>query len=87
MDEKLLEKAKGQVEDVRLFINGVSKRASQLAKGARKLVTLPPNKEVSFLDIALQEVAEGKVIITQGEEVYETATDDAKDADEKSTKE
>ncbi|MBR0458276.1 MAG: DNA-directed RNA polymerase subunit omega [Victivallales bacterium] len=90
MDEKLLEQARAKVDDVRLFINGVSKRASQLAKGARKLVALPPDKdpkEVSFLDIALREVAEGKVIITQGEEVYETASDDAaKDTKEQDNK-
>lgn len=66
MNEELLAKARTKVEDVRLFINGVSRRAAQLARGARILVSIPPNVEKSWLDIALQEVAEGKVIIKQG---------------------
>ena len=67
MNEKLLAEAKAKVKDVRLFINGVSKRADQLARGGTALVPIPPNSEVSKLDIALQEVAEGKIIICQGD--------------------
>ena len=37
MNEEYLARAREKVSDVRLFINGVSKRASQLAKGARRL--------------------------------------------------
>jgi len=68
MNEEYLARARAQVGDVRLFINGVSKRAAQLAKGWRRLVPSPPNDERSCLDIALLEVAEGRVVITQGEE-------------------
>lgn len=68
MNEEMLARARERVSDVRLFINGVSKRASQLAKGAPRLVEIPPNDERSNLDIALQEVAEGKVIISRGDE-------------------
>lgn len=67
MNEEYLAKARTKVKDVRLFINGVSRRAAQLAKGAKILVKLPPNAEISYLDVALQEVAEGKVIIRQGD--------------------
>ena len=63
MNEEYLKMARAKVSDVRLFINGVSKRASQLAKGARRLVPTLPNDERSFLDIALLEVAEGKIVI------------------------
>ncbi len=63
MNEEYLKNARAKVSDVRLFINGVSKRASQLAKGARRLVPTLPNDERSFLDIALLEVAEGKIVI------------------------
>ena len=63
MNEEYLARAREKVSDVRLFINGVSKRASQLANGARRLVPTLPNDERSYLDIALLEVAEGKVVI------------------------
>ena len=63
MNEEYLARAREKVSDVRLFINGVSKRASQLAKGARRLVPTLPNDERSYLDIALLEVAEGKIVI------------------------
>lgn len=68
MNEEYLARAREKVADVRVFINGVSKRAAQLAKGARRLVPSPPNDERSHLDIALLEVAEGKVIITAGDD-------------------
>ena len=63
MNEEYLSRARAQVKDVRLFINGVSRRAAELAKGARKLVKLAPNSNLSYLDSALLEVAEGKVKI------------------------
>ena len=68
MNEEYLARAREKVDDVRLFINGVSARAAQLANGAKRLVPLPPNDEQSNLDIALLEVAEGKVIISRGSE-------------------
>ena len=67
MNEEYLSRAREQVKDVRLFINGVSRRAKELARGARKLVQLAPNSNLSYLDIALLEVAEGKVKIVPGE--------------------
>jgi len=68
MNEEYLARARTKVDDVRLFIHGVSKRAAQLAKGWRRLVPSPPNDERSCLDIALLEVAEGRVVITQGDD-------------------
>ena len=68
MNEEYLARAREKVDDVRLFINGVSARAAQLSKGAKRLVPLPPNDEQSNLDIALLEVAEGKVIISRASE-------------------
>ncbi len=66
MNEEYLAKARQKVSDVRMFIVGVSRRASELAKGARPLIRLIPGEEKDWLDIALQEVAEGKVVITPG---------------------
>lgn len=68
MNEEYLMRAKAKVKDVRLFINGVAKRASQLASGAKRLVPSTPDDKRSHLEIALLEVAEGKVIIKQGDE-------------------
>ena len=68
MNEEMLAKAKAKVKDVRLFINGVSKRADQLVRGSTALVPVAPNSEESKLDIALREVAEGKIIICQGDD-------------------
>ncbi|HOG48980.1 MAG TPA: hypothetical protein PKY10_00170 [Lentisphaeria bacterium] len=68
MNEEYLARARTKVDDVRLFINGVSKRAAQLAKGWRRLVPSPPNDERTCLDIALLEVAEERVVITQGDD-------------------
>ena len=66
MNEEYLAKAKAQVRDVRVFINGASKRAAELARGARPLVPTLPQDDRSYLDIALQEIAEGKILIAEG---------------------
>jgi len=63
LNEQLLESAKEKVHDVRVLINGASKRAAELARGARPLLHLTPGKEVDFLDLALQEIAEGKIVL------------------------
>jgi DNA-directed RNA polymerase subunit K/omega len=68
MNEEYLAQARTKVKDVRLFINGVSKRALQLSKGNRRLVPTLPDDNRSNLDIALLEVAEGKVTIKPGDE-------------------
>ena len=56
----------GDEFDIRLFISGVSKRASQLAQGYRYLLPRRPDEKPSFLDDALREVATGRVIIRPG---------------------
>ena len=68
MNEEYLARARAKVKDVRLFINGVSKRALQLSKGNRRLVPTLPDDNRSNLDIALLEVAEDKVAIKPGDE-------------------
>lgn len=64
LNELLLEQAKEKVHDVRVLINGASKRAADLARGARPLLPLSPGEEVDFLDLALQEIAEGKLVLS-----------------------
>ena len=63
MNEKYLEVARTKVDDRRHLINGVSRRAAELAHGGRPLVPVLPNDDRNFLDIALLEVAEDKVVI------------------------
>jgi len=66
--------ADGEKFDIRLFITGVSKRASQLGKGYRKLVRLPADDHTPLLDVALLEVAQGLVVIKHGDyQAYENA--------------
>ena len=69
MNEEYLAKARLKVADVRMFIVGVSRRAAELAKGARILVKLTDDEaeEKDYLNIALKEVAEGKVVIKPGD--------------------
>ena len=57
--------ARGETFDVRLFITGVSARAAQLAKGYRRLIPTEPDDHTPYLDVALQEVAAGKLLITR----------------------
>lgn len=68
MNEEYLARARQKVSDVRMFIVGVSRRAAELAKGARPMVKLSYEEEVEkdYLNIALLEVAEGKLIIKPG---------------------
>lgn len=63
MNEEYLERAKAQVSDLRLLINGAAKRAGELARGARPLVPVMPQDDRSSLDIALLEIAEGRITI------------------------
>lgn len=58
---------RGEAFDLRLFITGVSKRASQLAKGYRRLIPLTPGDNTPLLDLALREVAAGKILIERGD--------------------
>ena len=68
MNEDYLAQARQKVSDVRMFIVGVSRREAELAKGARPLVKLSidEEREKDYLNIALKEVAEGKVVIKPG---------------------
>ncbi len=64
MNEKLLDIIKKNIPDRRLLINGASKRAAELSRGGRAMIPVNPQDEVSFLDIALEEIALGKIVIS-----------------------
>lgn len=59
MNIQLLNQAKERIPNVPLLINVVSKRVRQLNAGLRPMVK--PPRETSNMDIALAEVAEGKL--------------------------
>jgi DNA-directed RNA polymerase subunit omega len=55
-----LDLAKERISNVPLLINVVSRRVRQLNQGHRPLVK-PDNPQMSNMDIALKEIAEGKM--------------------------
>jgi len=61
--EQLTAKALERVDyDKYLLANAVGKRAEAIANGAEPLVDVDP-KKVKHTDIALQEIAEGKLVV------------------------
>ena len=61
MNSKLLKAALDKIQSVPVLINMVSKRERELINGAKPLIK-PTSLDVDKCDIALQEVAEGKLI-------------------------
>ena len=61
MDAKLLKAAHEKVPCVPVLVNLISKRERELINGAKPLIR-PASLDVDKCDIALQEVAEGKLI-------------------------
>ncbi len=61
MDIAYLDKAKERINNVPLLINMVSRRVKQLNSGQRPLVK-PDSPKQQAIDIALKEIAEGKLI-------------------------
>lgn len=60
MNMKYLDLAKGKVPNIPLLINMVSRRVRLLNRGERPLVK-PDNAQMSPMNIALKEIAEGKL--------------------------
>ena len=61
MNIELLEAAKVRIPSSPVLINMVSKRVRQLNAGMRPYV-MPESRDEENLDIALREIAEGKLI-------------------------
>ena len=59
MRDDYLQAAKLIVDDPYILVNVISHRVKQLRRGARSLIT--SLEKLSFEDIALREVAEGKI--------------------------
>ena len=61
MDSKLLKAAHEKIPSVPVLVNVISKRERELINGAKPLIK-PESLDVDKCDIALQEVAEGKLV-------------------------
>lgn len=57
--QELVDAALSKVENPQILINMISQRVRQLGQGFRPLIAVPPN--MTFMDVALREVAEGKL--------------------------
>ncbi len=60
MNPNYLEQAKQKISNIPLLINVVSRRVRQLNAGQRPMVK-PDNPRMENVDIALKEIAEGKL--------------------------
>ena len=61
MNAELLKKAHEKIPSVPVLVNLISKRERELINGAKPLIK-PTSLDVDKCDIALQEVAEGKLV-------------------------
>ena len=61
MNSELLKKAHEKIPSVPVLVNLISKRERELINGAKPLIK-PETLDVDKCDIALQEVAEGKLV-------------------------
>ena len=61
MDSKLLKAAHEKIPSVPVLVNLISKRERELINGAKPLIK-PESLDVDKCDIALREVAEGKLV-------------------------
>ena len=61
MNSELLKKAHEKIPSVPVLVNLISKRERELINGAKPLIK-PTSLDVDKCDIALQEVAEGKLV-------------------------
>lgn len=60
MNPNYLDLAKQKISNIPLLINVVSRRVRQLNGGQRPMVK-PDNPQMSHMDLALKEIAEGKL--------------------------
>ena len=72
MNQELVLKAKARIGSIPILVNMVSKRVKQLNTGMRPYV-MPLSPDEDKLDIALREIAEGKLI---AENDFDAVTED-----------
>ena len=65
MNDEYLTKASESISDHMVLVNVASKRARELARGSTPLVKT--EKGEGYLDIALHEIAEKKIVVDKSE--------------------
>lgn len=65
MNPMLLEKARTTVGNDKILVNLVSRRVRQLNSSSRPLIEAEPG--MGFIDIALKEIGEGKILARAAE--------------------
>ena len=65
MNSQLLDEASKVITEPQILINMVSKRVRQLSAGSRAMV--PVEGRMGLADIAFAEIAQGKLILSEGE--------------------
>ncbi len=65
MNSQIFDAASKVVPDHQVLINMVSKRVRQLSASSRPMVAVEPR--MGLMDIALAEIAQGKLSFTRGE--------------------
>ena len=63
MKAQYIDEASKMIPEQQLLINMVSRRVRQLNAGSRPLIEVEPG--TGLADIALQEIAQGKIILAQ----------------------
>jgi DNA-directed RNA polymerase subunit omega len=66
MNSIYLERARERIPNIPLLVNVVSKRVRQLNLGNRPFVK-PDTRDMDTLDLALKEIAEGKLVASTGD--------------------
>lgn len=61
MDPNYFEKARDSIDNANVLVNMVSRRVRQLQAGERPLIK-PDDPNMDMVDIALKEIAEGKLV-------------------------
>lgn len=61
MDEEALRLSLGRIPDRELLVNLAARRAKELARGAHPLIVIDRQDRNKYLDIALREIADGKL--------------------------
>ncbi len=62
MNDEYLSSACEKVEDREILVNLAARRAKELARGAHPLVNVDRKDRSNYLDIALREIGEGKIV-------------------------
>ncbi len=61
LNEEYLKKACEQIESKDILVNLAARRAKELARGAHPLLPIDRAERTNYLNVALREIAEGKI--------------------------